>query len=130
MTILHWVALAALQTSLFWMPYVLERMFRHGIAGAVANPPPGGFEAAAWAHRARAAHANATENLAVFAVLALVAHLSDAGTQPLVLLAGQVFVCARLVHFIVYTLGVPWLRTLAFVGGFVAEVLLAVEVLR
>ncbi len=129
MNLLQWVAVASLVTALFWMPYVVERMLKHGIGGAVGNPPSGGFAAAPWAQRARAAHANAVENLAVFAALALAAHLSGKGESSTVLFAAQLYVTARLAHFVTYALGVPWLRTFAFVGGFAAQVLVAVAVL-
>ena len=33
-------------------------------------------------------------------------------------------VWSRLAHYVVYTLGIPVPRTLAFVGGFVAQVIL------
>lgn len=129
MNVLHWTALAALLTGLFWLPYVAERMLRHGL-GALGNPPKDGLEAAPWANRARAAHANASENLGVFAALAIVAYLSGHGESPLALFAAQAYVVARMAHYIIYAVGVTGLRTLAFAGGFVAQVLLAFEVLR
>jgi uncharacterized MAPEG superfamily protein len=36
---------------------------------------------------------------------------------------------ARLVHLLAYTFKVPWVRTLAFVVGFVAQMTLAWQVL-
>lgn len=129
MTLLQWVALASLTTALLWVPYVLSRMLQHGIAGAVGNPPDGGFSAAPWAQRAQAAHRNAIENLVVFAALAFAAQLGGHAQSASVLFAAQLYVVARISHFAVYVLGIPWLRTFAFVGGFVAQVLLAVAVL-
>ena len=41
----------------------------------------------------------------------------------------MLFFWARLVYAVVYTLGIPVLRTLAFVGGFVAQVMLALAIL-
>ncbi len=130
MTILHWVALAALQTAVFWLPYVGERILRNGLLAAVGNPPTQGYEAAQWAVRARAAHANAIENLVIFAALALAAQLAGVGASATTQWAGSLYVVARLLHFVVYTAGIPWLRTLAFAGGFAAQVMLAIEVLR
>ncbi len=129
MTILHWLALVALLTALLWLPYVLPRLLRHGLGRAVGNPPPGGLDTSPWATRAQAAHRNAVENLVVFATLALVAQAAGHGEATLVTLAGPIYFFSRLTHFVVYTLGIPWLRTLAFSGGVIAQIMLAWEIL-
>ena len=57
-------------TAVLWIPYVLNRIMVRGIVSTVGypvDPPP----LAPWAQRLRAAHANAVENLVVFAVLML-----------------------------------------------------------
>ena len=78
--------------------------------------------------RLRAAHANAGENLAVFAALILTAQILGISTQATAL-AGSLYLWSRILHAITYTLGVPWLRTLAFVGGFVAQMIVAFQLL-
>ena len=40
------------------------------------------------------------------------------------------FYAASLVHVVVYTLGIPVLRTLAFVGGFAAQAILALAIAK
>jgi uncharacterized membrane protein YecN with MAPEG domain len=115
-------------TGLLWIPYVLNRMVVRGIASTVGypvDPPP----LAPWAQRLRAAHANAVENLVVFAALILAARVLDIST-PVTALAGSLYLWSRVAHAIVYTLGVPWLRTLAFTGGFVAQMLVAWQLLE
>ncbi len=129
MTILNWAALAALLTALLWLPYVLARLWRHGLSRAVDNPPPEGLDVPPWAIRAQAAHRNAVENLVVFATLALVAQAAGYSDATLVTLAGPVYFFSRLTHFVVYTLGIPWLRTFAFSGGVVAQMMLAWQIL-
>jgi len=74
------------------------------------------------------AHANAVENLAVFAALILAAQVLNIST-PLTALAGSLYLWSRVAHAVTYTFGVPWLRTLAFVGGFVAQMLVAWQLL-
>jgi uncharacterized MAPEG superfamily protein len=110
-------------TALLWVPYVLNRIMVGGIAatmGYPADPPP----LAPWARRLRAAHANAVENLVIFAALLLAAQALGIHTSA-VAIAGTLYLWSRIVHAITYTLGVPWLRTLAFVGGFAAQMMLA-----
>lgn len=73
------------------------------------------------------AHANAVENLVVFAALAATAVLAgraDAFTAT----AAGVYFFARLAHYIVYSLGVPVARTLAFATGWSACVALALAI--
>lgn len=115
-------------TGLLWMPYVLNRMLVRGISSTVGypvDPPP----LASWAQRLRAAHANAVENLVVFAALILAAQVLNIST-PVTALAGSLYLYSRVAHAVTYTLGVPWLRTLAFVGGFAAQMLVAWQLLE
>lgn len=110
-------------TALMWVPYVLNRAVVSGIHATVgypAEPAP----LSPWARRLRAAHANAIENLVVFAALILAAELSGVHT-PATALAATLYLWSRIAHAITYTLGLPWLRTLAFVGGFAAQMILA-----
>jgi MAPEG family protein len=115
-------------TGLLWIPYVLNRIAVRGVVSTVGypvDPPP----LSPWAQRLRAAHANAVENLVVFAALVLAAQVFDIST-PVTALAGSLYLWSRVTHAIVYTLGVPWLRTLAFTGGFVAQMLVAWQLLE
>ena len=121
------LALASTFTGMLWIPYVLNRMAVRGIASTVGypvDPPP----LSPWAQRLRAAHANAVENLVVFAALILAADALNVST-PVTALAGSMYLWSRVAHAVTHTLGVPWLRTLAFVGGFVAQMLVAWQVL-
>lgn len=115
-------------TALLWVPYVLNRMVVRGIPATVGyphDPEP----LARWAQRLRAAHANAVENLVVFAALILAAHALGVST-PVTAAAGPLYLWSRVAHAVTYTFRVPWLRTLAFVGGFAAQMMVAWEVLR
>ncbi|MFT7519780.1 MAG: putative MAPEG superfamily protein [Kiritimatiellia bacterium] len=53
---------------------------------------------------------NMKENLPFFAIVVIVVHLADSSNW-LSTLGAEIFVGARVVHAIVYILGVPWLRT-------------------
>jgi len=114
-------------TGLLWVPYVLDRAARWGIADTVGYPDAPKSQSP-WARRMKAAHANAIENLVVFAVLVLVA--AQLGiSNPATLFAASLYFWARVVHLIAYTLAIPWVRTLAFVGGFVAQAIFAWQIL-
>jgi uncharacterized MAPEG superfamily protein len=120
---LYWLALTLGAAALFSLPYVLNRVFVRGIFGTIANPSPTEKPQPAWAQRAQRAHANATENLAVFAPAVLAVHAIgrfDAMTAA----ACMVYFYARLVHYVVYTLGIPGARTLAWFGGWGATLVL------
>ncbi|MBI1244599.1 MAG: MAPEG family protein [Alphaproteobacteria bacterium] len=123
-TEIHWMLLTVLMTALFWLPYILDRIAVRGLIRAVADDrPETGEHHSLWAKRAMRAHANAIENLAIFvpAVLALHAlNISTPATQS----AAAAYFAARLIHFVVYTGGVPYIRTLAFAAGWVAQVVL------
>lgn len=126
---MFWLVLTVAMTGLFWVPYILDRMLVRGLMGAMANPSPGDKPQAAWAQRMMAAHSNAVENLVVFAPLALTVQALSIAT------AATAFACAlyfwsRLVHVVVYTLGIPVLRTLSFVGGFVAQAMLVLAIFK
>jgi uncharacterized MAPEG superfamily protein len=110
-------------TALIWIPYVLDRIAVWGLADTVGYPEVPKPQSP-WAVRMKAAHANAIENLVVFAALVLIANalgVSNSATG----FAASLYFWARLVHLIAYTLAWPWIRTLAFTGGFAAQAILA-----
>ena len=73
-----------------------------------------------WAERLMKAHANAVENLVVFASLVLAAQALGVNS-PAVATACMVYFWARVVHVVSYTLAIPWIRTLSFAVGFGAQ---------
>jgi len=78
------------------------------------------FPVPAWIERTRRAHLNMVENLAPFACLVLVAHVTgkaDATTA----FGAQVFFVARVAHAAIYIVGIPVARTLAFGLGIFGE---------
>jgi uncharacterized MAPEG superfamily protein len=66
-----------------------------------------------WAGRAYRAHHNMLESLVLFAVLVLGAVVAGR-TNATTLFGAQVFVWARLAYAVLYLVGVPWLRTAAW----------------
>ncbi|MEO8155761.1 MAG: MAPEG family protein [Rhizobacter sp.] len=125
---LYWLSLSLAATALFCFPYVLNRIAVRGLAGTLSNPSPDDPPLAAWAQRAQRAHANAVENLVLFAPAALAVHVLHRG-DGLTAAACAIFFVSRLVHYVVYTAGIAGLRTLAFFGGWVGIALLVLRLL-
>lgn len=46
------------------------------------------------------------------------------------MLACSVYFWSRVVHFIIYAIGIPVLRTVAFTVGFIAQVVLLIAIFR
>jgi uncharacterized MAPEG superfamily protein len=134
---LYWLTLTAVLTALMAMPYVTERILRVGFMSALGyskDSQTGGFDQpaekpAAWAKRAHAAHRNAVENFAVFAALVITAHLAGLSGGGLVTTAAMAYFFGRLAHYVLYTLGVPVLRTLSFFVCMGAMLVLAYVIL-
>ena len=126
---LFWLTLTVIFTGQLWVPYVLNRCQVRGLGGAMANPSRNDKPLAEWANRLLFAHDNAVENLVVFAPLVLILNAIDYSSKWTVL-ACAVYFWSRVAHLIVYTLGVPVLRTLAFLIGFAAQAMLALAIFK
>lgn len=124
---LFWLTLTVILTGLMWVPYILNRVMARGLFGAMANPSRNDKPQAEWANRMMFAHDNAVENLIVFAPLVLILNAIDYSTKWTVL-ACAVYFWSRLAHAIVYTFGVPVLRTLTFTVGFLAQAVLVLGI--
>ncbi len=126
---LFWLTLTVILTGLLWVPYIINRTQVRGLAGAMANPSRNDKPHATWAQRLMFAHDNAVENLIIFAPLVLILNDLDYSTKWTVY-ACAVYFWARLAHVVVYTMGVPVFRTLAFAVGFLAQVILALAIFK
>ena len=126
---LYWLTLTLLLTAVLWVPYILDRVFTLGLWPALSESKPAPGRQSAWADRAIQAHQNAAENLIVFAPAVLTAHALGIST-PLTKMAAVSYFLARLVHFVVYTAGIPVIRTLSFVAGWLAQVTILLSILR
>ena len=124
----YWLTLTTLVTGLFWMPYVLNRFAEIGIFTAILSADGAPQAEATWAQRMTKAHKNAVENLIIFAPLVLIIHMTGLN-NALTASATMIYFFARLAHFIVYTLGIPAARTLAFLTGFACQMVLALTCL-
>lgn len=124
---LFWLTLTVILTGLMWAPYILNRVMVRGLFGAMANPSRNDKPQAEWANRMMFAHDNAVENLIIFAPLVLILNAIDYSSKWTVL-ACAVYFWSRVAHLIVYTFGVPILRTLTFTVGFICQVILVLGI--
>lgn len=126
---LLWLTLTIGLTALIWIPYILDRIRVRGLMATMANPSRGNKEQSPWAIRLMFAHDNAIENLAVFAPLVLITDVLNV-RNGVTAFACALYFWSRLAHVVIYTAGWPVGRTLAFAGGFLAQLLLLIEIFR
>ena len=112
-------------SAVMWVPYILNTLMVRGLADAVGYPDEP-KPLAPWAQRMKKAHYNSVENLVMFAALVLMLNQLGISNETTVL-ACNVYFWSRLVHFIVYSAGIPWLRTLSFAVGWVCVIGLLVQ---
>src|SRR6478752_1340793 len=116
---LLWLTLTIVLTGLMWVPYIIDRAMMRGLMGTMANPSRNDKAQSAWPQRLYFAHTNAVENLIIFAPLVLILDAQGHSTHGTVS-ACALYLWSRRVHVVVYQLGGPVLRTLAFNVGFLA----------
>ena len=126
---LHALALVTTATALMWVPYVFGRMWTFGILPSIGNPGQSYPVDAPWMDRAKRAHSNAIENLAVFAPLVLVTAVVGF-SSPTTKVAAWTYFVARLAHYVVYTAGVPVVRTLAFLASAICTLVIGASLLQ
>lgn len=126
-TELIYLAAISIITGLMWVPYVTNMILVRGLIDAVGYPDDA-KPLTPWAQRMKNAHANAVENLVVFAALVLTANALQISNDTTIA-ASMLYFWARIAHFAVYTVKIPLARTLAFVGGVVAQVMIALQIL-
>ena len=64
----------------------------------------------------------------VFAALVLVANAAGISNN-LTILAASLYFWSRIVHLLAYTMALPWVRTVGFTGGFIAQAIFAWQIL-
>ena len=128
-TDIFWLTLTILMTSLFWVPYILNRISEHKLIPALRNPNRDKRPTSTWANRMMYAHENAIENLALFAPLVLTIQVLQLN-NGVTLMASFIYFCSRLAHYLIYTFGIPYLRTLAFFIGFLANITLVIVIFQ
>lgn len=131
-----YLALSSALTLLLWTPYIIARVFVWGLPTFLTNYPKN-FPAEQpapplWAQRAQRAHLNMVETMPAFVGSVAAAGYFAANDPSLAQSAATwsaVFFYARIAHAIVYTLGVPGLRTPVYLVSWAAILMIVKSVL-
>ncbi len=129
-TDLKYLVFTAMLTAALWIPYIVCQVRTNGrlqpanyADPALPRPVP------AWGQRAHRAYLNAVEVFAPFAALVVAAHLTGKADAMTAFWAASFF-WVRLGHAIVHLAGIPYVRTVLFALGFVAEAGIFWEIIR
>tara|TARA_X000001036_G_scaffold342146_1_gene321622 strand:- start:50 stop:460 length:411 start_codon:yes stop_codon:yes gene_type:complete len=125
---IYWLVLTVVLTALLWIPQILHSILRAGIKTAFLYPDEAATHYADWAVRSKAAHNNAVENLVIFAPLVLLVLLLNIGNE-LTALTTLIYFLTRIVHYVMHVLAIPLMRTVAFLIGFVCQLILGISIL-
>jgi len=123
-TEIFWLTLSIILTAILWVPYILDRIFEHQLVPALRNPNRDSRPKSQWANRLMYAHENAVENMVLFAPLVIAVIVLGLSNETTVM-STKLYFFTRLAHVLFYTLGIPYLRTIAFFLGFLAQMTLA-----
>lgn len=124
----YFTALSGLWVAVAWLPYIFDRILVRGLMGALANPSPDDKPQSPWAQRAHRAHIVGVELFAAFAPLAIIATLViPAEDQPGTL--GVTFFFGIVAHYVIYSVGLPVLRTAAFAAAALSSLVLGLTLL-
>jgi len=120
--LVYLVATCVLSLAL-WIPYIIGRLSAWGLIETMGYPQRE-LPQPEWAVRMKRAHSNLTENLTPFAGLVLAAHVAGLSNE-MTALGAMIFFWSRVAHAVVYTLGIPFLRTISFAAGLVGCLMIA-----
>ncbi len=125
LTMLVWSAVLCVALAI---PYTTGMTLSYGLAAAAGNREDSP-ELTGWLGRSRRAHANMVENLIPFAAVLLAAQIAGKN-GALTVLGAQLFFWFRLAHAVIYIVGIPYLRTLVWLGSVVGMALFVVAFFR
>jgi len=128
-TDLKYLAFTAILTASLWIPYVVAQVTTNGPLTPSNYTDPTQRPLPLWGKRADRTYINAVETFAPFAALVIVVHLAGKANAMTAFWA-MCFFWLRLVHAVVYLLGLPYVRTLIFTLGYVAIIGIFVELMR
>ncbi|WP_298773894.1 MAPEG family protein [uncultured Shewanella sp.] len=122
------LTLITLLTALMWVPYMFNLVKVRGISDALGYPS-GPADVAEWAGRVDRAHRNAIENLAIFAPLVLIVHVTGISSDATVI-ASVVYCLTRVAHFFMLVFAIPIIKSISFMIGSICQLVLAIAILQ
>ncbi len=124
-----WLAITGVLMLLTSLPYVMDRIATAGFGRAFGNPQDNKIPQSAWAARLKAAHYNCVENMVVFGPVCVAVVVAGL-TSEMTAIAAAAFCISRIAYVIIYMLGIPVLRTLSFLVGWLATAYLLLVLLE
>jgi uncharacterized MAPEG superfamily protein len=121
---LTWVSVLCL---LLWVPYIAGESLTFGSLTPNDYKVPPLRTRPTWINRSHRSHLNLVENLPSFATLILVAHVSNSNTM-ITSVAAMIFFWSRIAQTIIHFSGIPYLRTLLFLTGWISQLVIAYEI--
>jgi uncharacterized MAPEG superfamily protein len=128
-TELKYLAFTALLTASLWIPYVVAQVTTNGPLARENYVDPTMRPLPNWGKRADRAYVNAIETFAPFAAMVLLVQVTGKADSMTAFWAMSYF-WLRVAHAVVYLAGIPYIRTLIFVLGYVCVVGLFVELVK
>ena len=126
---LKYLALTAMLTASLWIPYVVSQVVTNGFLRPENYVDPTPRPLPLWGKRSDRLYLNAVETYAPFAALVIAIQLAGKANSMTAFWAMSFF-WLRVAHAVVYLLGIPYIRTIVFVLGFVAVAGLFVELMK
>ncbi|MDH5798155.1 MAG: MAPEG family protein [Paracoccaceae bacterium] len=121
------LAYSGLVVLLIILVHVLLAAASVGLA-PLAGPRDDALDLSTGAARMKRAADNAIHALALFAPAVLILNAQGVSTTGTIM-AAQIFLIVRILHPVIYYLGIPWLRTLVWLCGFLATAWLYLQAL-
>lgn len=119
---LLWVSVLSVLQA---FPYVLALIGKVGPIRAMSYPQKDLADCPDWVQRSKKSHGNMVENIAPFAAIVLIVHVTGSANETTAL-GAQIFFGARVAMIVGHTAAIPFVRSLAWfvsLGGLAAIIL-------
>jgi uncharacterized MAPEG superfamily protein len=126
---LKYLAFTALLTASLWIPYIVGQVVTNGFLAPQNYVDPTPRPVPLWGQRAHRMYINAVEVFAPFAALVILIQLTGK-TDAMTAFWATSFFWLRVIHAVVYLAAIPYIRTVAFVLGYVCVVGLFYELVK
>jgi uncharacterized MAPEG superfamily protein len=126
---LKYLGFTAFLTASLWIPYIVAQVMTNGFLTPPNYVDPTPRPVPFWGKRADRTYINAVETFAPFAALVILIQLTGKADSMTAFWAMSFF-WLRVIHAVVYLAAIPYVRTLAFVLGYVCILGLFYELMK
>jgi uncharacterized MAPEG superfamily protein len=126
---LKYLALTAVLTASLWIPYIVAQVMTNGPLKPENYVDPTPRPVPDWGKRAHRVYLNAAETFAPFAAMVILVQLAGKTTSMTAFWAISYF-WLRVAHAVVFLAGIPYIRTIIFVLGWVCIIGLFYELIK